>query len=74
MSLATPAALLKAKAKVQAKLRNASSEDALPFNSLELGLFAQNCFLCVFADEKDSHRLEMLFSVAILILVYFIVI
>ncbi|CDW77365.1 UNKNOWN [Stylonychia lemnae] len=48
------------------------SSDALPFNSLELFLFVQNIFLCVFS-EKENAQLDLLFSVAIMILVYFIV-
>lgn len=46
----------------------------LPFNKLEFGLFAQNCFLYMFGDERESARLDTLLSVAILILLYFIVI
>ncbi|TNV84905.1 hypothetical protein FGO68_gene13634 [Halteria grandinella] len=49
-------------------------DDALPFNALELSLFAQNCLFQVFSDDKDNNRLEMLFSVAIMILLYFVVI
>jgi hypothetical protein len=48
-------------------------EDALPFNVLELLLFAHNCLFQVFSEDKDNNRVEMLFSVAILILLYFVV-
>jgi len=51
-----------------------SSENQLPFNKLEFALFAQNCFLYMFGDERESNRLDTLLSVAILILLYFIVI
>eukprot|EP00347_Sterkiella_histriomuscorum_P006857 403351168 len=32
---------------------NGRSSDTLPFNSLELFLFVQNIFLCVFSDKKN---------------------
>ena len=53
--------------------KNKKSE-ALPFNALEFSLFAQNCFLYAFADEQDNNRLELLFSVAVLIFLYFFII
>lgn len=40
---------------------------------MELTLFAQNCVFQVFAEDKDDNRLEMLFSVAIIILLYFVI-
>jgi len=49
-------------------------DDSLPFNKLEIGLFMQNCFLCMMADDQDNVRLEHLFSVAICIIVYFIIV
>jgi len=61
-------------ASLKRKEPSISSNETLPFNVLEYILFVQNCFLCVFADDKDHHRLEMLFSVAILIFVYFMII
>lgn len=53
---------------------NFDTSNQLPFNKLEFGLFAQNCFLYMFGDERESNRLDTLLSVAILILLYFIVI
>lgn len=53
---------------------NYDSSHQLPFNKLEFGLFAQNCFLYMFGDERESNRVDTLLSVAILILLYFIVI
>jgi hypothetical protein len=53
--------------------KSANGDDQLPFNALELTLFAQNCFFQIFAEDKDDNRLEMLFSVAIIILLYFVI-
>jgi len=51
-----------------------AQEGQFPFNKLEIGLFTQNCFFYLFGDERESNRLDTLFSVSILILLYFLVI
>jgi len=58
----------------QKKSENAETEGQFPFNRIEIGLFTQNCFFYLFGDERESNRLDTLLSVAILILLYFLVI
>jgi hypothetical protein len=49
------------------------ASEAVPFNYLELFLFVQNIFLCMFSTEKDNLMMEVFFAIATIILVYFII-